>query len=136
MYKILKAIKSKIDFILSTAEATSLFSGLSLLANRSRIEDAPALTYEYDEFATNDGDEIGNAMISITLHSLKGKRTIEHYKMVELLKTNLDKLQFNNEDINGTLYFNSISRVSDRDDAEQTTIIFDIRYFITQSCDK
>ena len=133
MYKITTAIKQKIDSILSTQEATNLFSGLQLLANRSRIEDLPALTYEYDEFATNE-DEISNAMISITLHTLKGKQTIEHYKMIELLKSNLDKGTFNKDDTNGTLYFNSISRVPDRNDAEQTTIIFDIRYFITQSC--
>ena len=133
MYQITKAIKQKIDFILSTQEATALVPNLSLVANRSRVSDIPAISYEYDEFATGD-DEIGNALLTLTLHTIKGKKTIEHYKMVELLKKELDKQAFNSEEIDITFYFNSISRVPDRDDAEQTDLIFDIRYFISKNC--
>lgn len=133
MYLIKKAIKQTVDNILSKQE---FFKGLKLKSSRSR-NDIPAITYTYDEFSEIN-DRVQNGLLSLTLVSSKEKLEIEHNKVLQHIKRSMNELGFQVEDnkdsISGRFIFNSSSDVSTQDDVIETSVNFDIRYFIEESC--
>lgn len=133
MYKIKSAIKKTIDQILGFNQQGN---GLKLKAQRNR-QSLPALTYQWDEFAEME-DNVQNGLLSLTLASSKEKGEIEHNKLIGTLKNSLNELGFtqdvDGEDISGRFIFNSISDVTSQDDLIETSLIFDVRFFKTETC--
>lgn len=134
MYKIKKSIVKKVNQVL---EDQSYFSPLKLKSSRNR-EGLPAITYQYDEFAEVD-DNVQNALLTLTLASSKEKQEIEHNKLIGHLKKKLNEVGFRTVEngettLSGRFIFNSISDVSSQDDLIETSIIFDVRYFISEAC--